>query len=194
MFLDRLMARTVLLSLAGIAVWGTARADTPTVPLQLQVELCNKVIEYVQEPAVLSLDRIRIGIVVKTGSPESMRAGAELKAAFDRAVIANGHAHEQSIIEWSNAKALAEQARTQEPDACSISRPASTPRSAPAPRPWSASGSSPLAPSTRSSRQVSSWDSSWSRAIPKMILNLRQAKKQEIVLRAAIIKLMRIVE
>ncbi len=29
---------------------------------------------------------------------------------------------------------------------------------------------------------------------PKMILNLRQAKKQDIVLRAAIIKLMRIVE
>jgi hypothetical protein len=29
---------------------------------------------------------------------------------------------------------------------------------------------------------------------PKMILNLRQAKKQEVVFRAAIIKLMRIVE
>ena len=85
MFLDRSAARTVLLSLVGVAVSASAWADTPTVPLQLQVELCSKVIEYVQEPAVMSLDRIRIGIVVKPGSPESLRAGAELKAAFDRA-------------------------------------------------------------------------------------------------------------
>ncbi len=97
MFLDRSASRTVFLSLVGVAVSASAWADTPSVPLQLQVELCNKVIEYVQEPAVMSLDRIRIGIVVKTGVPESLRAGAELKAAFDRAVIANGHAHEQSI-------------------------------------------------------------------------------------------------
>src|SRR5256885_2197020 len=109
----RLIAPTVLLSLATLAPWGTARADAPSVPLQLQVELSNKVIEYVQVPDLLSLDRVRIGIVVKTSSAESTRAGAELKAAFDRVVMAGGHAHEQSIVEWSGAQALAERARTQ---------------------------------------------------------------------------------
>ena len=77
---------------------------------------------------------------------------------------------------------------------CCISRPASTPRSARAPRPWSASGSSPSAPSTRSSSGGVVLGFELVSGHPKMILNLRQAKKQEVVLRAAIIKLMRIVE
>ena len=193
MFVDRFITRTVLLSLAGIAVWGTARADTPSVPLPLQVELCSKVIEYVQEPAVLSLDRIRIGIVVKTGSPESMRAGAELKAAFDRAVIANGHAHEQSIVEWSNAKALAEQARSRNLTVLYFT-------------PGLDAEIGPSAAALVGQRivTVGAVDSFVSAGVvmgfelvsghPKMILNLRQAKRQDIVLRAAIIRLMRIVE
>jgi hypothetical protein len=193
MFVDRLTARTVLLSLAALAIWGSARADTPTVPLQLQVELCNKIIEYVQEPALLSLDRIRIGIVVKNGSPESMRAGAELKAAFDRAVIANGHAHEQSIIEWSNAKALAERARSGNLTVLYFT-------------PGLDAEIGPSAAALVGQRivTVGAVDSFVPSGVvlgfelisghPKMILNLRQAKRQEVVLRAAIIRLMRTVE
>ncbi len=193
MFLDRSVARTILLSLAGVAVSGLAWADTPTVPLQLQVELCNKIIEYVQEPAVLSLDRIRIGIVVKTGVPESMRAGAELKAAFDRAVIANGHAHEQSMVDWSNAKVLAEEARSRKLTVLYFT-------------PGLEAEIGPSAAALVGQRiiTVGAVDSFVAQGVivgfelvsghPKMIFNLRQAKKQEIVLRAAIIKLMRIVE
>ena len=171
----------------------SAWADTPTVPLQLQVELCNKVIEYVQEPAVMSLDRIRIGIVVKTGVPESMRAGAELKAAFDRAVIANGHAHEQLIVEWSNARALADDARSRKLTLLYFT-------------PGLDAEIGPSAAALVGQRviTVGAIDSFVSGGVvvgfelvsghPKMILNLRQAKKQDIVLRAAIIRLMRIVE
>lgn len=193
MFLDRFITRTVLLSLASMVVWGTARADTVTVPLQLQVELCNKVIEYIQTPAVLSLDRIRIGIVVKSGSPESMRAGAELKAAFDRSVVANGHAHEQSIVEWSSARALAEQARSRNLTVLYFT-----------PGLDAEIASSAAALAGQRIVTVGAVDSFVANGVvvgfelvsghPKMILNLKQAKKQEIVLRAAIIKLMRIVE
>jgi hypothetical protein len=193
MFLDRFITRTALLSLASLALCSSARADTSVVPLQLQVELCNKIIEYVQEPAVLSLDRIRIGIVVKNGSPESMRAGAELKAAFDRSVIANGHAHEQSIVEWSNAKALAEQARSRNLAVLYFT-----------PGLDAEVGPSAAALAGQRIITVGAVDSFVLGGVvlgfelisghPKMILNLRQAKKQEVVFRAAIIKLMRIVE
>jgi hypothetical protein len=187
------IVRTVLLSLAGVALWGSARADNPSVPLQLQVELSNKIIEYVQEPAVLSLDRIRIGIVVKSSSPESMRAGAELKAAFDRAVIANGRPHEQAIIEWSSAKALAEQSRSRNLTVLYFT-----------PGLDAEIGPSTAALVGQRIVTIGAIDSFVAGGVivgfelisghPKMILNLRQAKRQEVVLRAAIIKLMRIVE
>jgi hypothetical protein len=193
MFLDPFKTRTALLALASLALWGTARADTPTVPLQLQVELCNKIIEYVQAPAVLALDRIRIGIVVKNGSPESTRAGAELKAAFDRAVIANGHTHEQSIVEWSSAKALAEQARSRNLTVLYFT-----------PGLDAEIGPSAAALVGQPIITVAAVDSFVPAGVvvgfelvsghAKMILNLSQARKQEVVLRAAIIKLMRIVE
>jgi hypothetical protein len=189
----RAIAQTVLLSLAGVALWGTALADTPSVPLQLQVELSNKIFEYVQQPPVLSLDRIRIGIVVKTSSPESMRAGAELKAAFDRVVMAGGHAHEQSIVPWSSAKALADEARNRGLVVLYFT-----------PGLDAEIGSCAAALAGQRIMTIGAVDSFVSSGIvlgfelvsghPQMVFNLRQAKKQEVILRAAVMKLMRIVE
>jgi hypothetical protein len=189
----RAIAQTVLLSLAGVALWGTALADTPSVPLQLQVELSNKIFEYVQQPPLLSLDRIRIGIVVKYSSPESMRAGAELKAAFDRVVMAGGHAHEQSIVAWSSAKALADEARNRGLAVLYFT-------------PGLDAEIGPCAAALAGQRimTIGALDSFVSSGIvlgfelvsghPQMVFNLRQAKKQEVILRAAVMKLMRIVE
>jgi len=178
---------------AVVAVAGPAWADAPAVPLQLQVQLSTKVIEYVQAPPIPSLDRIRIGIVVKTSSAESLRAGAELKAAFDRTDRIAGKPHEQSIVEWSSAPALAEQSRSQHltvlyftsgleaevgPSAMALAgQPVVT---------IGAVGSFVSSGAVLGFELVSGH--------PKMVLNLRQAKKQEIVLRAAVMKLMRIVE
>lgn len=176
-----------------MVLWSSARADTPGVPLQLQVELSNKVIEYVQEPPVLSLDRIRIGIVVKSSSPESMRAGAELKAAFDRVVTAGGRPHEQSILEWTSAKALAEQAKNRGLVVLYFT-----------PGLDAEIGPSAAALVGHRVMTIGAVDSFVAGGVvlgfelvsghPKMVFNLRQAKKQEVVLRAAVMKLMRIVE
>jgi hypothetical protein len=189
----RSIARTVLLALAGLVLWRSARADTATVPLQLQVELSNKIIEYIQQPPVLSLDRIRIGIVVKSGSPESMRAGAELKASFDRIVMAGGRPHEQSLVEWSSAKALAEQARSR-----TLSVLYFTPG---LDAEIGASAAALVGHRIMTIGAVDSFVSSGAilgfeliSGHPKMVFNLRQAKKQEVVLRAAVMKLMRIDE
>jgi hypothetical protein len=189
----RSIARTVLLALAGLVLWRSARADTATVPLQLQVELSNKIIEYIQQPPVFSLDRIRIGIVVKSGSPESMRAGAELKASFDRIVMAGGRPHEQSLVEWSSAKALAEQARSR-----SLSVLYFTPG---LDAEIGASAAALVGHRIMTIGAVDSFVSSGAilgfelvSGHPKMVFNLRQAKKQEVVLRAAVMKLMRIDE
>jgi hypothetical protein len=189
------MARSVLLSLAGVVLWwGLARAESPGVPLQLQVDLCNKVIEYIQQPPVLSLDRIRIGIVVKRSSPESMRAGAELKAAFDRVgPMAGGSPHDQSIIEWSSAQTLAELTRSQRLAVLYFT-----------PGLDGEIGSSAAALVGQRVMTIGAVDSFVRGGVilgfelvsghPKMVFNLKQAKKQEVVLRAAVMKLMRIVE
>jgi len=176
------------------AVWSsTAWGEAPTVPLQLQVELANKVIEYVQQPPMSSLDRIRIGVVVKTSSPQSTRAGAELKAAFDRVVMSGGRAHEQSIIEWSSATALAEQARTRSLNVLYFT-PGLDAEIAP-------SAAALVGQQTITIAAVDSFVPSGIvlgfelvSGHPKMVFNLRQAKKQELVLRASVMKLMRIVE
>ena len=185
--------RTLLLCLAGVAVVGPAWADSPTVPLQLQVELSTKIIEYVQAPAVPSLDRIRIGIVVRTGSAESMRAGAELKAAFDRVGRMAGKPHEQSIVEWSGSKRLAEQARSENLTVLYFT-PGLDDQIGP-------SAEALVGQPIVTIGAVDSFVASGAvlgfellSGHPKMIFNLRQAKKQEVVLRAAVIKLMRIVE
>ena len=183
----------MLTALLGGLWWSAAWADTPSVPLQLQVELSNKVIEYVQQPPMSSLDRIRIGVVVKTSSPESMRAGAELKAAFDRVVMAGGRPHEQSIIEWSSATALAEQTRTRSLNVLYFT---------PGLDAEIAAGAAALV--GQQTITIAANDSFVASGIvlgfelvsghPKMVFNLRQAKKQNVVLRASVMKLMRIVE
>jgi hypothetical protein len=184
---------TILLSLAGIALCGSVWADTPGVPLQLQVDLSNKVIEYVQEPALQGVDRIRIGIVVKSHSAESMRAGAELKAAFDRIVMSGGHPHEQSIVEWSNAAALAEQARTRRLNVLYFT-----------PGLDAEIGPSAAALAGQQVLTIGAVDSFVAAGAvlgfelvsghPKMVFNLGQARQQKVVLRAAVMKLMRIIE
>jgi hypothetical protein len=189
----RSTARIVLLALAVLVLWRPAWADSASVPLQLQVELSNKIIEYIQQPAVLSLDRIRIGIVVKGSSPESTRAGTELKASFDRIVMAGGRPHEQSLVDWSSPRALAEQARSRGLTVLYFT-----------PGLDAEIAASAVALVGQRIMTIGAVDSFVSSGLilgfelvsghPKMVFNLRQAKKQEVVLRAAVMKLMRIVE
>ena len=189
----RISWRVLLLVGASAAVSVSARADEASVPLQLQVELTTKVIEYMQEPPLSSTDRVRIGIVVKPGRPESERAGAELKVAFDRMPATSGHTHEQAILDWSGAKSLVEEARRLKLTVLYFTAGLDAEVAAAA-RALEGQG---LVTITAVDSYVHSGAILGFELIsghPKMMFNLAQAKKQGVALRAAVMKLMRIVE
>jgi hypothetical protein len=136
---------------------------------------------------------VRIGIVVKSGKPESLRAGAELKAAFDRLSSVGGRPHEQTMIVWAGAKPLAEQSKSQNLTELYFTPglDAEAPASAAAlvgQRIITIAADESLVPEgvILGFELVSGH--------PKMIFNLAQARRQEVVLRAAAMKLMRIVQ
>jgi YfiR/HmsC-like len=185
--------RVVVAVVALVGATRLVRADDPSVPLQLQVDLSAKMLEYVQEPPVMSFDRVRIGIVVKPGSPESTRAGAELKVAFDRVGTIGGRAHEQSIVDWSGAAPLIEHARRGALIVLYFT-------------PGLDAEVQVVARSLDGQRlmTIAAVDSYVQDGVilgfelvsghPKMILNLAQSKRQGVVLRAAVLKLVRILK
>src|SRR5262245_13242377 len=79
-----------------------ARAEDPAIPLQLQVDLTAKLVEYVQTPSLQGQGLLRIGILTRNGSVESQHFASELKASFGRIAQIAGMAHEESIITWTN--------------------------------------------------------------------------------------------
>jgi hypothetical protein len=180
---------------AGVLSGGTGlvQADDPSVPLQLQVDFTAKILEYVQDPPAVSLDRVRIGIVVNQGSAESTRAGAELKVAFGRLGTIGGRAHEQSIVDWSGAAPLIADSRRQGLTVLYFT-------------PGLGAQVQMVARALDGQRlmTIAAVDSYVRDGVllgfelvsghPKMIFNLAQSKRQGVVLRAAVMKLMRIVE
>jgi hypothetical protein len=170
-----------------------AAADEPAVPLQLQVDLTVKVIEYAQQPAIRSADIVRVGVLVKASSAQSMRFGAELKAALDRIDTIAGLAHEQSTIAWASAASFVEEARKRRLSVVYLA-------------PGLDAEVSSIAEALQGIQiiTVAATDSYvQSGAIlgfelvsghPKMVFNLAQAKQQDVVFGSAVMKLMRIVE
>jgi hypothetical protein len=183
----------VVVVVALVGASRVVRADDPSVPLQLQVELSAKILEYVEEPPLLSLDRVRIGIVVKAGSPESTHAGAELKVTFDHVGPVGGRAHEQSIVDWSGAAPLIERAHREGLIVLYFT-------------PGLDAEVRVVARALEGQRliTIAAVDSYVSDGMilgfelvsghPKMIFNLAQSRRQGVALRAAIMKLVRIVK
>jgi hypothetical protein len=168
-------------------------SDEPAVPLQLQAELTVKVVGYVQEPHLQPPDIMHIGILTKAGRPESARFGAELKAALDRVPSIAGHAHDQSMLAFSTALDLVQEVKRQHLFLIYL-----TP----------GLGAEILAITQALQRvpvvTIAATDSYVSAGAilgfellsghPKMVFNLAQAKKQNIVFGSAVMKLMRLVE
>src|SRR4051794_30297632 len=115
------IARALLLVAAAISLAElSANAEAPAVPLRLQVDLTVKLLEYAQAPSPQAMagGLMHIGIVVNSASVESQHAGTELKAALGRVGQIAGVAHEEIVLEWSTAAALAEQAKSKRLFAC----------------------------------------------------------------------------
>src|SRR5215468_6857447 len=105
-------AKAILLVAASLSIpASSARCEDPSIPLQLQVDLTAKLIEYAQAPSPQGLSVVRIGILAKSSSVESLHFATELKASFGRIAQIAGLAHEEVIITWSTASALGEEVK-----------------------------------------------------------------------------------
>jgi hypothetical protein len=180
---------TVVMLTPTLAAWGNEIA----VPLQLQVDLSVKVLEYAQEPPPQAADVVRIGILTKTDSPESTRAATELKVAFDRAGTIAGRPHEQAILPWRGTSNMLEELKRRnlmvvyfspglESEVPTIARALEGRQFITI----AAVGSYVYDGALLGFELVSGH--------PKMVFNILQAKKQEVVFRSAVMKLMRLVE
>jgi YfiR/HmsC-like len=168
-------------------------ADELAVPLQQQVEMSVKVIEYAQEPRVQEADVLRIGILVKTRGSESARAGIQLKAAFDRSPAIAGRPHEQSLIAWSAPAALVDEVRRRNLAIVYLTPGFDTEVAAIA-RAFHGLPVITIAAIDGYVRDGALLGFELVSGRPKMIFNLAQARKQEVVFRSAVMKLMRILE
>jgi hypothetical protein len=185
--------RTCLLVCAGLGAAVAAHAAELGVPLQLQVDLSLKVIEYVQEPDLHAVDVVRLGILTKPGSVPSMRFGSEMKAAIERVATIAGRPHQLSILRWTDAKALAEESKRErlaiiylapdlDRDVRSLAR--------------SLEGLKVITIAALDSYVDDGAILGFEliSAHPKILFNREQAKKQGLAFRAAVMKLMRMVE
>jgi hypothetical protein len=171
----------------------SARAEDPAIPLQLQADLTAKLVEYAQAPSPQAVGVMRIGILVRNGSVESVHFGTELKATFARMPSIAGLAHEEVVIAWSTPAAFAEEARRRQLFAVYL-----TPGlRAEMPAIARALEGAPIISVAAIDSYVASGAILGFELVsgrPKMVLNLPQAKKQGVAFRAQVMKLMRIVE
>ena len=107
----RALLVTVLAAAALMLAAGPLVAGDVTLPVSLQIELLVKVAGYDRNMVGRAGDKVRVFILAKPGSDESTRVAALAEKAFaDKETIA-GLPHEQAIVAFSDARALAELCR-----------------------------------------------------------------------------------
>jgi hypothetical protein len=172
---------------------GLAIAEEPSIPLDLQAQLSAKITEYVETPPLGGADQLPIGVLVNARDADSMRAGVELRAAFARAGGSGRRTFDAQIIQWASASALVDEIARRKLGIIyltpGLSADLATIVGALARRRvlTIAAVDTYVAGGAILGYELSSGH-------PRMILNLRQAKSQEVVLRAALMKLVRIIE
>lgn len=170
-----------------------ASAEEPSIPLDLQAQLSAKIVEYVESPPVGGVEQLPLGILVDARDADSMRAAVELRAAFARVSASGRRAFDAQIIQWSNGRVLVDELARRKLAVLYLTPGLSADL-----------GAVVSALAGRRVLTIAAVDTyvaggailgyELSSGHPRMILNLRQAKAQEVVLRAALMKLVRIVE
>ena len=152
-----------------------------------------KVLSYADQPPLQLADTIHIGIVVKAGRAESSRFGLELKAALDKVGTVAGRPHDQVLVTWAGPSDLVEQSAKRRllvlylaPGLDAEVREIAHALEGVQLITMAASDSYVPNGCILGFALVSGH--------PKMVFNLGQAKKQDVTFRAAVMRLMRIVE
>jgi hypothetical protein len=170
-----------------------AAAEEPSIPLDLQAQLSAKIVEYVENPPVAGVQQLPLGILVDARDANSMRAAVELRAAFARVSASGRRTFDAQIIEWASARALADEIARRKVSVLYLMPGLSEELSAVV---NALAGRRVLTIAAVDTYVAGGAILGYELASghPRMILNLRQAKSQEIVLRAALMKLVRIIE
>lgn len=178
----------MILLLAPLAV-----AEEPSIPLDLQAQLSAKITEYVENPSLAGSGQLTIGVLVNARDADSMRAGVELRAAFARVGGSGRRGFDAQVIQWAGASALVDEIARRKLGIIYLT-------------PGLSSELATIVTGLAHQRvlTIAAVDTyvaggailgyELSSGHPRMILNLRQAKRQEVVLRAALMKLARIIE
>jgi hypothetical protein len=89
-----------------------ADAEEATVPPRVQVALVTKLAAYDKNFAERSGERVQIMLVTKRGNADSQAVTGQLKAAFADVDRVGGLPHDETVIEYTDAVALASACRS----------------------------------------------------------------------------------
>lgn len=103
----------LLLLLAFVLVARDAAAEDVPVPISLQAELLAKVAAYDRNLPARAGDRVRVLLVQKPGNDDSARAIVQMQGALGQVGSIGGLPHEDVVVAWSGAAALAQAVRAQ---------------------------------------------------------------------------------
>ena len=106
-----LAALGLLLSLLGLVVSGSAQVSA--IPASLQAELLAKLETYDRSFQARAGKAARVFILVKTGSARSELSANEMKSALRRIEHIGGLPHEEVVVPYASATALAERIRNE---------------------------------------------------------------------------------
>jgi len=109
------IARTLAFSLVlAVLVWGLPlSADTSAVPLGLQAQLTAKLAAHDKAMPARAGATLKIAILTKKGNAESASTAAHLQAAFEALTLVAGLAHEERVVTFTDAAALATQIKAE---------------------------------------------------------------------------------
>lgn len=190
------IGRRAVLAGAALFLWLFARpaaAEDVAVPVDLQAELITKVAAYDKNLASRAGDRVRVLILQRADSAESVRVAAQMQKALGQISDVAGLPLEASLLSYTSPSDLLSSVTTKraaivyippgfDDDVVAIAK--------------SLSGSSVLTVSAVASyvpkRAVLGFDLVSGK--PKLVVNLTQARLQSVAFKAEVLKLMKVYE
>jgi hypothetical protein len=110
--MSRALRVILLLSALAVTFSRPGRAQSMPVPAAAQAELIAKLVGFDRNFAARAGGKAVIIIAAMAGDAESMSAALEIKAAFSRLPRVGNLPHEEHIVTYSNAAALAQTVRS----------------------------------------------------------------------------------
>lgn len=110
--LSRAAAGLLFLVLFALLLPRESRAEDASVPAELQAELVAKLAAYDRNFPARAGDTVRVLVVVKPGDARSRLSAAAIELALSRVDRIGGLPHQEKVVQYENAGALAKLCRT----------------------------------------------------------------------------------